>query len=494
MRLARPLPLLLALLPACGRAASRSEGPASSAAPAAASSSSPTREPGVPLFRVAIATEPVFVHDVAGSPMVATGAFLARLGTDVVQDPALLLGIEGNAEIVSVAGTFPDAAWLTAAVYSKLTGALSGKKTYRWYGTRWSPAASPLHDAPPLGTAEIGRGRTVALLRDDAGGLRLALVRGMEHVDPPALPPGEGACKSQLADEGARLVGVPSGQLFVIGARCGEKPARAAAWSLRLGDKALSPLALPASSGPATVAAHAARGEDVWLGGASGGSPYLLHLVAGAFVEVPTPLPGPIVSLSLAEDGTLWAASPSAIARLRAGVWSVTTRIGDAPLDAVTSIVGVSATRAWVGTAGASPSLLSTEARPRELALPDKKTMWAARTLVGRAVATEVCSSTWVPLSAIGNTGGFLPKDMPWLREGVRGHDELDDVTFVVDDDGIKLTLGAQVPSIDVGRKVLGLFADRLGISGAPVTCHVPRVVARYDFDRRTGEPTRRAR
>jgi hypothetical protein len=440
----------------------------------AAASSAP---PGATfrLHRVAAATEAVQAFDVRGGPLVGAGAFLAKLGAaGISQEPALVTGLEGDFEIVSATGDFPDAAWLTVAIWSRTTGQISARRTYRWRANGWSAASSPTHDTPPLGLVEIGLGRTAALFAEADGALTVRIVRAMKHLEVPAFPPGAG-CPSAIRAGGARLASTADGMVHVLGEACAGGLADAT-W--RAGDPGWKLTSLPPGGG--LPIATTARGRDVWLG-AKGA--YLARHDGAAWTRVEAPLTSTVVAVGLADDGVLFAASEGAVVRRDVhGGFAPATTEGE-PLSGITSLVALGHGGLFVAAGGAAAGLWSTTPRDRPLAVPDRRAMWSTRGLTGHAIATDACAAPWVPLSTIGKSGGFVPRDLPWLREGARGHAEIAAASFVLDDDAGSLTLGAVVPTIEVGEKVLAIFADRLGIAGARVACHAPRVVRRYPLD-----------
>lgn len=469
---------VLAATSGCGRATSSHEQPAASsfAPPPADSAPAPATSTAAPatfrLHRIATASEPVHAFDVRGGALLGSGAFLARLdAAGISQDPALVSGLEGDFEIASATGDFPEAAWLTVAIWSRTTGQISARRTYRWRANRWSAAPSPTHDTPPLGLVEIGQGRTAALFGEPDGSLSVRIVRAMKHLEVPAFPAG---CPSAIRAAGARLAATADGTIHVIGQACAGGLADAT-W--RAGAPAWTLTDLPAGKTPIAVSA---RGRDVWVGGTAA---YLARHDGAAWARVDAPVTGAIVGLSVAEDGILFAATEDAVVRRDAtGTYSRGVTEGE-PLAAVTSVVALPGGRAFVATGGTSSGLWSTDPREHVLAVPDRRAMWATHGLTGHSVATDACAAYWVPLSTIGKSGGYSPRDLPWLREGARGHTEIATAAFVLDDDAGSLTLGAVVPTIEVGEKVLALFADRLGIAGARVACHAPRVVRRYPLD-----------
>lgn len=474
----RLLPLCV-VLAAC-RSPERGSAPSSSGEPRASAKAPASAAPpaALSLHPWLTSKDAVAVHDVAGGPMVTAGATVMMLGERVAQDPALGEGLEGNAEPIRAVGEFPEATFLVVSLTHRATGAPLGDRAYRWYAKRWAPAASPLHDAPPLAVVEH-RGATVALLSTPPSGLRLEVVRATTALELPALPPATDACPSAFVPPRVWLVEQGS-SLVIVGVRCeGRAPAL-----LHLDTP---PRELPLPRG-LSIAAVRARGADVFVAGELDGKAALLRYDGARVTRVETPLTGALTALSLAADGALWIASGSSVAaRDAAGAWSVGAATG-----AVTGVVAGGATRAWISVSTPDGgALLGTTAVPEVVAVPDKRASFAARGQHGKALATSACTSLWVPLVSVGKAG-WVPDDLPWLRESVAGKPELAGIRYLAEDDGRETWVGALVPTLAAGDALVADVGARIGIGGQRVTCHTPRDVASFTEgrrDRKRAEP-----
>ncbi len=461
------VPLCLALS-ACR---SPSKGAAGGSASAAASAARPSKAPSpLTLHRWLTSRDAVSVHDVAGAPMVTAGATVMRLADPLAQEPALGEGLEGDAEPARIMGEFPDAAFLVVSVTHRVTGAPLGERAYRWYAKRWAPAPSPLHDAPPLAVVEH-RAATVALLSSPPAGLRLEVVRATKPIDLPSLPPA-GACPTSLALPGVWLA-EQAGALVVVGTRCGES----APAVLHL-DAPASALSLPHG---ATVSAVRARGGEVLIAGGLDGRAALFRYDGAKLTRVETPDLAPLSALSLGADGSVWVAAAEKVAsRSAAGEWAV-----GAAGARVTGVVAADGARAWVSVASPEGgALLGTLPAREVVAVPDKRASFAARAQYGKALATSACTSLWVPLVVVGRSG-WVPDDLPWLRESVAGKPELAGVRYLAEDDGHETWVGALVPTLAAGEALVADVGARIGIGGQRVACHAPREAAEYVEGRR---------
>lgn len=464
------LPLCLAV--AGCRSSGRAEG-TRGAAPTASASARADEAPPAPLslHRWLTSTDTVSVHDVAGRPLLTAGATVMALGARPSQDPALGEGLEGNAEPVRAVGEFPDAAFLVVALTHRATGAPLGERTYRWYAKRWAPAPSPLHDSPPLAVVEH-RGATVALLSTPTAGLKLEVVRATKELPLPALPAATPSCPSPFVLPRAWLA--EQGQaLALVGVGC----ERRAPLLLHLDTP---PRELPLPTG-LIVSAVRARGAELLIAGELDGGAALVRYDGTRVTRVVTPRLGPLVALSAAADGAVWIASRDSVAsRGPGGAWAV----GAAP-GVVTGVVAAEGGRAWISTTGPDGgALLGTTPVAEVVTVPDKRASFAARAQHGKALATSACTSLWVPLVVVGRSG-WVPDDLPWLRESVEGKPELAGIRYLAEDDGQETWIGALVPTLAAGDALVADVGARIGIGGQRVTCHAPREAASFTAGRR---------
>ncbi len=411
------------------------------------------------------------MHDVTGRPLVTAGATVLALGPRLSQDPALGEGLEGNAEPVRAMGEFPDAAFLVVSLTHRATGAPLGERAYRWYAKRWAPAPSPLHDTPPLAIVEH-RGATVALLSAPPAGLKLEVVRATDAVEIPTLPAATEACPSPFVPPRVWLV-EQGGALVIVGVSC----ERRAPILLHLG-AAPREVALPTGL---TISAVRARGGEVFIAGGIGARGALVRYDGASATLVETPALAPLVALSLGADGSTWVADRATVAaRDVTGAWSLGASNG-----AVTGVVAADAAHAWISVAGPEGgALLGTAAAAEVVTVPDKRASFAARAQHGKALATSACTSLWVPLVAVGKAG-WVPDDLPWLRESVANKPGLAGTRYIAEDDGRETWVGALVPTLAAGEALVADVGARIGLDGQRVTCHTPREVASFTEGRR---------
>lgn len=412
---------------------------------------------GAPLAPILRAEEPARVAALGDLVVAFTGAMLFEIepGPTLVQKPRLLQGMENASEIVAVSGNFPDPAWLSTTLYSRITGQPIGKRTYRWYAKRWGPAAAPLHDDPPIALGDDGT-RSLALLKAE-GGPRLVVARAMDAKAAPTLP-------DAAAWDGSRGEIVSGNPMLVL------LPAKAAATTgvFTVDGEALSRAELP----PGRVLAHAShpKGGAV-LAGVRGETPFVARFVGGKWREVDVATGKP-TAVAVASDGTIAVASGAKV-HVRTPTGETTSH--DAPGDVVSLAllpggkVVASTDKSVVATGGEAP-----------LDVPDKTTVWQVRGLYGQAPATRACKDLWVPLANLGPTHGYVPDELPWLEEDSLKQGDVGKSTYVVEDDGVKMTVGAIVANIAAGEAIVSTIGKRAGIQGQPVLCHAPEVTHRY--------------
>jgi hypothetical protein len=78
--------------------------------------------------------------------------------------------------------------------------------------------------------------------------------------------------------------------------------------------------------------------------------------------------------------------------------------------------------------------------------------------------------------------------DFPLTRKAVKGHPEFAGVRFVVTKDGGQKYFTAQVPSFEMGKKLVALIEKEVQGSKPQILCAEPEVVREVKIDLRTGE------
>ncbi len=408
------------------------------------------------------ATESTRVAALGDTVVAWSGALLFELDAEgaVVQTPRLLAGVENASEILGVSGVFPDPAWLSTRLYSRVTGQPIGERTYRYYATRWGPAAAPLHDAPPIALGEDGA-RSLAILRSDEGP-RLTVMRAMDPGPAPPLPdPAEwDAARGEIVSGNPMLVLLPARATVTTGVFAVE-------------GASISRVPLP----PGTVLAHASHPKGgVVLAGVRGDTPYVARFVGGRWEDLHVAIGRP-VAVAVSADGTVAIASGARLV-VRAPPGQLVSHEAAAPITALAILPSgrvVATTDQELLEPGASSPLR----------VPDKATVWQVRGLYGHAPATRACKELWVPLANLGQTRGYVPEELPWLEEPALKQGDAARARFVVEDDGVKMTVGAVVPTLEAGETIIATIGKRTGAAGQPVLCHAPVVSERYVGGRR---------
>lgn len=510
--LPRLLPAFAALCCACD--GTREPPPSVSAAPASAvpagSSATNVSATAKAGFRiVAVSPDAFFLYPLRGAAFVDAAGFLATLEAGALrQTPATMKGLEKGVR-GKIVGAFPEGVWMLAG------------DTYKWSGDRWA-AQQILRDGERLiDVAAWGDGRALAAIAMPHDDMRFLLVGGKPGIvmpgpgkpgSPPPTPPASGVpdgsatapprgapppgdaggmsederCKVRMRPESVVLAGLPSGELFAAGYDCDEAAGNAAIverWEPKQVRGVVDALPRPADGSGIDVRGALARSAtEAYVFGDAGPSPYLAHFDGKAWSAEAVSFRGPITSMMAADDaGPLYAVAGALYEKIASGPWTelALPTLGGEEL-APQAVWARAASDVWIAAAtgkGEGALLRSGGAETPTLKLPARKEMTDMIATNRRFLATAACDRIFVHLTTIGPSKSDVPSAFPRLVEAFAGQPGLEGAKFLVEDDGANLYVGAQVPSLEIGRKLLSRFKEKNPKAVANVFCHEPHLV-----------------
>jgi hypothetical protein len=458
--------------------------------------------------------------------VVAESAIVFSLvGDDVVHDPLLQRGFieDPMFALASITGTWPEGAWLSTTHPSGRSGFA---KLWNWDGKRWVTRQT---------TSE---GRFIAGIRPWIGGRQLAVEQhgmifdaqfrvasGDKNVTLPALTRRanpQSFCNSEIRVEAFETL--PSGEVFIAGARCNDEEVTSAAverWAP--GKKKGVIESLPGSSigerkTETTYMSIAVTGmivrsandvlvtaeKNIWDRDNKRDEykSYVAHFDGSRWQERSSNVPGSVKTLSASSDGTLFATNGNGELYTGHDI-SALSRV---PLPPELSTPGSATTpqvdSLWVHAPGDVWAIVSMR-RPSEKGgwQTDKRYLLhthparqplptvaefeekeRAYRLPGPPV--EWCRTPFVLLYTLGKKA---PKDYdyPSTRTALKGHKEfaIDGVEFLEFERLGGRFFGARVPDFDLGAKLAKLVKEQVPGSTPELVCHDPPTLRTLSID-----------
>jgi hypothetical protein len=491
-------------------------------------------------FVVAEAPEPFNLSPLAGAGFVEAAGFLAQLDdNDLHQKPSAMRGLEHERKAGLVEGTWPDAAWLFAgdktfkwvkdrwAESSLLREGETLRGMSSWNEGRLLAAiAMPNHDlrfallggktgvvlpapSPPekskdAPAASATPAASAAPAVSAAPPVSAVASASAAPVDSgsaavsaaPAAPPVPTGKPEEAEKEDGCKIGMESGELFFIGLSTGHVFATARActptgpgdalvehWSPKQVHGVVEALPKPASGAGITPRGVLARSDkEAFVWGKAGEEQYLASF-DGKSWKVEKPLEGAtILRAWVAADGAVFLVTEGGKSTLwkkeGAGAFAPVSLPEDGGRPMVAKGVWArSATDVWVTAATSTGYVLLHTAAPKEkVTLSARSVMEEAISNNHRYAATAACDKPYAHLATIGRGGAPVPNDFPAIKAAFAGNKDVAGVTFVVEDDGAGMYLGAQAPSIEVAKNVVSLFKEKNPRAIANVFCHEPNV------------------
>ncbi len=462
--------------------------------PAPVASSAPPAEPVEPAkpaspFHMLVKSQGALEVYALGDQIFAHGwpMFSEVKDGRVVEDERFERGLGGFIGIRSLFGHWPDDAWANVV----LTNGRAGWGGLRhWNGTEWKVVGADLTATWLYADVQPWKdGRLLALEFNtmfQPPGVRFALV-GKKRGGPVPVPT-KAKCGAAVMASG--FAALPTGEVFAAGSSCEGEQAAVEWWApgethgklQQLGgeDPQNAVFVLPASA------------SDVWVVASSYRKTTIAHFDGSAWKVEPNTFAHPLISASLAKDGTLWAVSRSpwdqkhpqgdVYKRPSGGTWTLVP-LPEGETKPATIVAAPDGT-IWVG---ADDGLLATIAPKGDVQSLDWKVGQQFPTGVNvPKAATEGCDSIYVLMYGITKV---TPKDydFPMTRKALAGHPELKDARFAVTEDNGHQYFGAFVPTLAMGKKIEKLVKDKVKGSKPAVLCSAPKTVRELHIDLATG-------
>ena len=471
-------------------AASASDAPSAAAsttaatpAPTAAASAEAAAPAAGSFGVVAEGGKDMKIYPLGDGAVVDTGAFIALLGDGpLVQDPeftktAIVDGattsLSSGVRLEDYAGRAPDQLigresgdieFGDRLVFARVNGVWTKQDLIRG-NDRHVTTVTAWDDGRAIAAVEQGRDMRFTLVNSKGGVI----------VPAPGKPTAEQGeeCPVRM-DPGTfvRLAGLPSGHLFAIGSECKTNKAVAERWEPKKvrGDAAVLEGIAPGAHGYALAAASPE--EAYALFGAGPDKTWLATWDGKAWKVEDAPF-GAASGLFAAGDGSVWSYGVKGLFRHpKGGAW---TKV-DAPAGKITSAWAKDEKNVWVVTDEAT---LLHKGGPagKSVKLPASADVASVLARDKRWLATPFCKSIYVMLATIGPKGGKVPESFAALSDVVRGAPELQkDVSYVVDDNGANLFVGAKAPSVEVAEKIVAAYKAKNPKATPMVYCHAPNV------------------
>jgi hypothetical protein len=481
---------------------------------------------GVSRLRVALLDGASVVYD-AQAPAFAI-ATRAELSFDTSMRTGLPVKPGGRGSIMGLGGRWPSAAFLTVQGWP-VAGAWENE-LYRWRGNAWQPVA---HEEEPVRTyheeATLWSERRVLGLHTVSEyrgllhcGVELEVLDGArpplmpEVALAPAAPDHAGRC-SRIVPLVGGLRALPTGEVFLLGDD-GEGSGAGVVERWKPGEETSTVDRLPGAGSVRPVTMLARAPDDVLVGGRikapRGWAPYLAHFDGATWSVEEAPGTLPIVGLGASAEGT-WLASAMVEPfgtrvdvvsgdgrgelhfRPRGGIWQRAPWPEGTP--AGTEPVGIASARgeAWIeatwfsrrgGDARYASFVFRTRAPKKVIDFTPFASPGGARPAPTLKPATAECEKVFVVLYTLAEDAP-ADYDFPATRAILKGHTELEGVTFVETDDGERRTLGAFADGLAMGTLLADVIRARWVKARPQVLCgEPPRVRRTLPIDLATGE------
>jgi hypothetical protein len=319
-------------------------------------------------------------------------------------------------------------------------------------------------DGPAIAAVSMGQDLRFTLVNSKPGVI----------VPAPGKPTAEQGeeCPVRMTNPYVRIAGLPSGHLFAVGIECKTNKAIAERWEPKKvrgevttvegidPDPDAKAWALAAASPDEAYAIFIAP-KKAWLATWDGKA---WKAQAAPFTE----------SLFLAGDGTVWGYGSAGLFRHpKGGAW---TKV-DLPSGTPTSAWAKDENNVWVVMD--KRTLLHKGGPPgHAVELPSTSQVSSVLQRDSRWLATPFCKSVYAMLATLGPSGGKAPESYAPLTDALRGAPDLvKGATYVVDDNGASLFVGAKAPSVEIGEKIIAAFQAKNPKAMPVLYCHEPRVV-----------------
>lgn len=469
-------------------------------------------------------------------------AFAIAKSGELVLDASLRTGLPvkpgGPGSVMGLGGRWPSAAFLTVQRWPA-PGEWENE-LYRWKGS-WQPVPrdealvrSYHEDATPWSAGRVLSLRAVSAYRGRLYcGVDLVLLDGprlpvvpelvpelVPDLDLGPTPPDQGSGRprcSRLVPLVGGLGALPTGELFLLGDD-GDSSSAGAVERWKAGEKSGTVDRLPGAGSVRPVTLLVRAPDDVLVGGRikgkQGFTPYLARFDGAAWAIDEAPGTLPIVGLGESAEGTWVASAPvepygtrievvtgdgkgELHFRPRGGIWQKVpfpegTPAGTEPVRVVSARGEVWVEATWFSRKGGEAQYASYVFRTRApKAVIDFRPVaspGAPRVIPTLKPATADCESVFVVLYTL-PAEAPADYDFPATRAILKGHTELEGVSFVETDDGERRYLGAFVPGLAMGTKLADLIRARWVKAQPQVLCgEPPRVRRTLAIDLATGE------
>jgi hypothetical protein len=493
--------------PTTGGDAPAATAPSASATTAEATAPSTNAEAAAPEaggFRVIAEGDKLRIYPLGDGAVLDADAFIALVGDGpLVQDPEFTKTAGGDPRdilghpVAELPATFSVAARLQH-YRGRASGQLMGFTPMQagdGVGELWSPDVFARVNGvwvkqellrPQTEDREIKEitgwddGRAIAVVGMNQD-LRFSLVNSKPGVVVPA--PGKPTaeqgedCRVRM-DPGwsVSVFGLPSGHLFAIGRECKTGKAIAERWEPKKVRGEATPIEIDDAQTDALVAASP---DEAYALFTSARKQQRLATWDGKAWKVEDD-PFGAGGLFVAGDGSVWGFGKKGLFHHpKGGAW---TKV-ELPAGTPTSAWAKSDNDVWV-VLDEKKLVRNGGPAAKAVKLPPASNVASVLARDKRWLATPFCKSVYAMLATIGPKGGKPPESHAGLTEAVHGAPELlKDVTFVVEDNGASLFVGAKAPSVEVGEKIIAAFKAKNPKTTPMLYCHEPKVVGTLKVD-----------
>jgi hypothetical protein len=442
--------------------------------------------------------------------LLAAGQLLPIRDNTVTFEPKYALtqeilgdGVRGAFQVLL--GSFPDALYASVVRPSGRTGLT---ELYKWTGSKWTSSYSSDESTFVMDIQPWQNGTVLMVETNNfSGEFRFSALPKTTQVFLPEPHGGKWFGASSMCETGFipdALHTLPSGHAFMTGITCSKNGAPTDSqtavkrWSPDnkagtvdvlpdIGNKVFTPIQLVLrNEKDATIGGNTA---PLGYGKPSSKAPYLAHFDGKTWTTSTLPFSDEIVSLDVDSNGQLWIVSSTGVlfTRPAGGVWtevSLPVAGEDRSPITATAVWTPGAGDEWIIGSYKSRSVLLHSGPPSEMAkLPDLETMEDVSTeLAMPTPLTWRCSTPFVLLFTLSKVA---PPDFdyPATREALKGHTEFDGAQFIEFKRLDKRYMGAFVPGVEMGKKLVDLVKKKVPNSTPQLVCHAPKPLRAIDID-----------